>query len=29
MELEIDGHNEKISQAITKASKSNKPTLIF
>tara|TARA_B100000700_G_C15019731_1_gene845089 strand:+ start:27 stop:2009 length:1983 start_codon:yes stop_codon:yes gene_type:complete len=27
--LEIDGHNEKkISQAITKASKSNKPTLI-
>ena len=27
--LEVDGHNEKqISQAITKASKSNKPTLI-
>ena len=27
--LEVDGHNEKkISQAITKASKLNKPTLI-
>ena len=27
--LEVDGHNEKqISQAITKASKSNKPTII-
>ena len=26
--LEVDGHNEKISQAISKSSKLNKPTLI-